>query len=247
MFIFLLAGYAYRKNRRSLARRPNRCPRPVTAAELRGQAGEASVDAELRRVLTALCGDNYHLHPGAILLRHAPGTAFPTAEVDHLAITPFGLFVVETKNWTGVIDRGPAADVLTRVAADGTRETRKSPDAQNRTKVRYLRGVLPGMWPIEGLGVFASPQCVVASNLPLSVIHIGELAHWLRSKKSVFDASGQSPVNVRLAWEAVRAIAQTDTAAIAAHCKNLRENPSAIVSAINVLGNRCRFSRIRLQ
>ncbi|WP_434667702.1 nuclease-related domain-containing protein [Paraburkholderia sp. A3BS-1L] len=72
---------------------------PTTRAHACGEASEVAVRAELRRVLTGLCGDDFYLHDGAVLLHHAPGTALPTAEIDHLAVTPFGLFVIETKNW----------------------------------------------------------------------------------------------------------------------------------------------------
>ncbi|MGF6652801.1 hypothetical protein OKW34_003390 [Paraburkholderia youngii] len=111
------------------------------------------MQAELRSALQWLCGDNFYLHPGALLLNHAPGTEFPTAELDHLAITPFGIFVIETKNWAGSILPGADAQTVVRVGADGQRETRRSPLRQNRSKVGFLRSVLPGIWPVEGLGV----------------------------------------------------------------------------------------------
>lgn len=112
---------------------------PAAFAQLRGEAGEAAVFVELRRVLTRLCGNNFHLHDGAVLIQHAPGTAFPTAEIDHLAVTPFGIFVIETKNWSGSITPGIYRDEVVRTSADGASEVRRSPIAQNRTKVAFLR------------------------------------------------------------------------------------------------------------
>jgi hypothetical protein len=184
------------------------------------------VDTELRRILTRLCGADFYLHPGALLIEHAPGTAFPTAEIDHLPITPFGIFVVETKNWTGTISRGANLDSVLRTGSDGNSEKRKAPDAQNRTKVAFLRGMLPAVWPVHGVGVFASPHCVVAPDLPVSIIHISELEHWLRAKKAAFDADGRQPTDVRLAWEGVQKIARTDAAALSVHRAKLRENPN---------------------
>ncbi len=99
-----------------------------------------------------------------------PGWAFPTAEIDHLAVTPFGLFVFETKNWNGDIEPGPDDDTLVRVAPGGDREPRRSPVRQNRTKVAFLRSVMPGMWPVEGFGVFASEQCSLSAALPVTLI-----------------------------------------------------------------------------
>ncbi|SHK84199.1 nuclease-related domain-containing protein [Paraburkholderia terricola] len=69
----------------------------ATSAQGRWEEGEREVSAELRWHLTRLCGDDWAVLDGLVLI-HAPGSAFPTAEIDHLAITPFGVFVVETKH-----------------------------------------------------------------------------------------------------------------------------------------------------
>jgi hypothetical protein len=220
-------GYTYKRgpkgNRQQQA--ANYCPPPVRRADQQGDAGERSVDAELRRILTRLCGADFYLHPGALLIEHAPGTAFPTAEIDHLPITPFGIFVVETKNWTGAISRGATLDTVVRTGSDGHAEQRKSPDAQNRTKVAFLRGMLPAVWPVLGVGVFASPHCVVSPDLRVLLVHISELEHWLRAKKAAFDADGRHPTDVRLAWEGIKKIVVAHTAALSAHRERLRANP----------------------
>ena len=224
-------GYTYKRgpkgNRQQQA--ANYCPPPVSRADQQGDAGERSVDTELRRILTRLCGADFYLHPGALLIEHAPGTAFPTAEIDHLPITPFGIFVVETKNWTGAISRGATLDTVVRTGSDGHADQRKSPDAQNRTKVAFLRGMLPAVWPVLGVGVFASPHCVVSPDLPVSLVHISELEHWLRAKKAAFDADGRHPTDVRLGWEGIRKIVVADPAALSAHRARTRANPSNIL------------------
>ena len=224
---FLLAiGFAvYRIGRRRQVRPASALPRAATRAELAGDAGEAAVDAELRRVLAWLCGENYYLHPGAVLLHHAPRTRFPTAEVDHLAITPFGLFVIETKNWTGRIEPGPDEGTLIRVAATGERELRKSPLRQNGSKVAFLRGVMPGMWPIHSLGVFASRDCTLSPALEPSLVRISDLAHQLRLCKTHFESRGGRAVNVRAAWQAVLAVAEVERQAVDEHRFRVRTGP----------------------
>jgi len=199
-----------------------RIPRPQTRAEVSGDAGETAVDAELRRVLTWLCGDDFHLHPGPLVLHHAPGTAFPTAEIDHLAVTPFGLFVFETKNWVGHIEPGPDADALLRIAPGGARESRRSPLRQNRSKVAFLRSVMPGMWPVEGFGVFASDQCSLSAALPPTLIHRSDIAYAMRIHMHRYDAKGLKRVNVPAAWHAVLAVADIDAATIEAHRARVR-------------------------
>jgi Nuclease-related domain len=221
-------GYTYKRgskgNRQQQA--ANYCPPPVNRADQQGDAGEQSVDAELRRILNRLCGTDFYLHRGARLIEHAPGTAFPTAEIDHLPVAPFGIFVVETKNWTGAISRGATLDTVVRTGSDGHAEQRKSPDAQNRTKVAFLRGMLPAIWPVLGVGVFASPHCVVSPDLPVLLVHISELEHWLRAKKAAFGADGRQPTGVRLAWEGIQKIVVAAPPALSAHRAGPRENPS---------------------
>ncbi|MCP3712268.1 NERD domain-containing protein [Paraburkholderia sp. CNPSo 3274] len=201
---------------------------PATRAHARGEAGEATVRAELCRVLTTLCGDDYYLHDGAVLLRHAPGTAFPTAEIDHLAVTPFGLFVIETKNWSGLIEPGTTCDELVRVAINGERETRRSPLAQNRTKVAFLCAKLPKVWTIEGLGVFAAPDCTLHPDLPPTLIQSNELSHCLRLKRHKFRLSGQTPVNVSTAWKAIMLNASIDAKDLEEHYERVRVNPKVV-------------------
>ncbi|MFM0641695.1 nuclease-related domain-containing protein [Paraburkholderia metrosideri] len=224
---FLLAiGFAvYRIGRRRQPRPGTTLPRPATRAELAGDAGEAAVDAELRRVLAWLCGENFYLHRGPVLLRHAPGASYPTAEVDHLAITPFGLFVFETKNWTGHIEPASDEGFLVRVAANGDPEWRKSPLKQNYSKVVFLRGVMPGMWPIHSFGVFASVNCTLSPAIPPSLMRIADLAHQLRLCKTHYECRGQREVNVKAAWQAVLSVAEVDRGSIERHRLRVRTDP----------------------
>lgn len=240
LFVFFTLGclgyWLSTRNARSGIRRAPRCSAQhepsalATRAQLRGEAGEAAVLAELRRVLTWLCGDNFHLHGGAVLIHHAPDMAFPTAEIDHLAVTPFGIFVIETKNWRGSIAPGAHRDELVRTGPDGATEVRRSPLAQNRTKVAFLNEKLPSVWPLDGLGVFASPECLLHSDLPLPLIHISELGHWMRQRRREFVISGRKPVKVETAWQAILLNASISESEIASHRNRLRDNPEGIAN-----------------
>ena len=175
-----------------------------------------------------LCGDNFYLHPGALLLNHAPGSAFPTAEVDHLAVTPFGIFVVETKNWAGRIEPGPDLQNVVRIGADGRRELRRSPMQQNRSKVAFLRSVLPGSWPVEGVPAFPHPHGDLSPALPLNLMRATDLRQWLRDRKSRHQSRGDLPINVVQARRAILAVAETGSVAIERHRLKLRENPKKL-------------------
>ncbi|WP_321936222.1 nuclease-related domain-containing protein [Paraburkholderia sp. J8-2] len=233
IFAYLAIGFlGWRFIRRSPRNRATRVRHldgsQTTRAHARGEAGEALTRAELRRVLTSLCGSDFYLHDGAVLLNHAPGTAYPTAEVDHLAVTPFGLFVIETKYWSGFIEPGANFAELVRVTSDGKRESRKSPLAQNRTKVAFLTAKLPKVWTVEGLGVFAAPDCTLHPDLPPTLIHISELSHFLRLRRHEFRLSGRKPVNVSTAWKAIMLNASIDAKELEEHYERVRVNPQVV-------------------
>jgi hypothetical protein len=206
LLFFIAVGFfvvrATRRRKRASVPRAT----PVTRSHALGDAGEAVVHDELRRVLTSLCGENFYLHPTALLLNHAPGRPFPTAEVDHLVVTPFGIYIVETKNWTGRIEPGPDPDSVVRIGADGQREIRRSPLAQNRSKVAFLRGMLPGIWNIDGVGVFAHDACALSSVLPSGLIGRADLNLWMREQKSHHESRRARDVNVVEAWRAISSV-----------------------------------------
>ncbi|MBB4518261.1 hypothetical protein GGD68_007067 [Paraburkholderia fungorum] len=203
-------------------------PTLTTRSQQRGEEGETAVQAELLSALQWLCGEDFYLHPGALLLNHAPGSDFPTAEVDHLAVTPFGIFIVETKNWSGRIEAGPTDRTIVRVAADGIRDERRSPLQQNRSKVAFLRAMLPGSWPVEGIAVFPHPHCEISSALPLSLMHASDLRQWLRARKSRHAVQGCPLVDVQHGQRAIHAISETGPEAIESHRRKARENPKKL-------------------
>jgi hypothetical protein len=227
VLFLLLLGFLVRRAylRSNTARSHEHCL--TSRSEQQGDAGEKLVHDELLRVLSWLCGANFYLHPTALLLDHAPGTAFPTAEVDHLVITPFGIFVVETKNWTGAIEPGNDRGTVVRVGADGHREARRCPLRQNRSKVAFLRATLPGVWAVEGVGVFSHDACVLSPDLPSDLIRRPDLGQWLRERKARHAAAFLRDVNVDLAWSAVQALRTRDSdgAALTRHRQRTRENP----------------------
>ncbi|VXC82414.1 NERD domain-containing protein [Burkholderia sp. 8Y] len=220
MFIkIVIAVVGFYLYKRLNGRRPHRTPRQARTEQRSskeiGAAGEAAAQAKLRTTLRSVCGDDFYLHDGPLVIEHAPGTAFPTAEIDHLSITPFGVFVFETKNWSGRIPPSATPANLTRTAGNGTTEIRRSPIAQHRTKVRFLRDQLPPIWPVSGAGLFTSPEAVLDPELPSDLVSLDDLLHWMRVKRDTF--KGPAQVDVARAKTAVLMYADSSTNALAAH------------------------------
>ncbi|CAE6849491.1 hypothetical protein R75461_07402 [Paraburkholderia nemoris] len=211
--------------------RPASLSIPSLRSEQSGDEGEARVQAELRAALSWLCGDDFYLHDGPLLLNHAPGTEFPTAEVDHLVITPFGIFVVETKNWTGRIMPGHDDSSVERVSADGRSEARRSPLAQNRSKVRFLRSILPAVWPVESIAVFPNTNCALSPELPVNLMRIDDLRQWLRTRMASHEQRSRVRINVVSARAALLTLAETGPDAIQRHRDKLRKTPRKVTGS----------------
>jgi hypothetical protein len=206
--------YAYRhfakggKTRSTASRKKRR-------SDAIGAAGEAAVQAKLRKTLYWLCGNDFYLHEGPLVIEHAPGTDFPTAEIDHLAVTHFGVFIFETKNWSGHIALSDVPGKLTRTSPNGQRDDRRSPIAQNRTKVGFLRNQLPPGWPVHAAGLFTSGDAVLDPRLAADLISLDELPLWLQIRRDAFE--GTQPISIEHARAAILIYADGSAAALERH------------------------------
>jgi hypothetical protein len=161
----------------------SKLPKSEQTAEDRGVEGEGIVEARLRAILSKLCGNDFVLRH-SVVLNIAPGSKYPTAEIDHLVITPFGVFVIETKAWRGLIMPGTNEDTLMWVSPSGLREIRKNPLAQNRSKVTFLQSLFPSDVVVAGAGVFSSPAARLSGGLPPDLIGVESLADWLSQRQN---------------------------------------------------------------
>jgi hypothetical protein len=136
--------FAKRAKTRSTASRSKR----RSDATACGRRGYRTTQA---KTLYRLCGYDFYLQESPLFIKHAPRTDFSTADNDHLALTPSGVSIFETKGWSGHIAPSEASGRLTRTAPNGQRSDRLSPIDNNRSEVGFLRDHLPPVWPVAGL------------------------------------------------------------------------------------------------
>lgn len=187
----------------------------TTRADARGAEGEALAHAKLKETLNWLCGPDYYLHEGGLVLEHAPGTEFPTAEIDHIAVTQFGIFVFETKHWSGHIAPSRNSDMLIRLPHSGPAEERRSPLAQNRTKVAFLRTRLPRHWQIVDAGLFTAPDVHLDRTLDSNLLTLAGLPQWRRIRRDAY--AGKPAIDVTKAAAAIALYSDSSATAIAHH------------------------------
>jgi hypothetical protein len=210
-----IGGYQIIRRLRKPSKVSRQGLKPHSRAEVLGARGEARAHAKLKETLDWLCGSDYYLFDGPLVIEHAPGTAFPTAEIDHLAVTPFGIFIFETKNWSGNIAPSTARGMLTRVGSDRRAEDRRSPIDQNRTKVDFFRSILPPLWPVTGAGLFTSPQAKLDAALHSDLLSLSDLPQWLRSRRDAY--AGLRPIDVEKATDTVTRLVKTTEADLSKH------------------------------
>lgn len=101
--------------------------------EVKGEAGEARVRRSTIRNLPA---ETYHQFHNVTL-----PTPYGTAQIDHIIVSRFGIFVVETKNMKGWIFGGPNHTQWTQVLFHESYKF-QNPIHQNYTHIRALNTLL---------------------------------------------------------------------------------------------------------
>ncbi len=141
-----------------------------------GWAGEKQVT----KLLNSRLNDDYFLL-NDLHLRNGAG------DIDHIVLGPSGVFVLETKNWSGEVTcRG---DEWQRT---GKRDFKSSPSLQvkrNAAQIKHVVNSSPslrvlGVW-VEGIVVFTNNHATLHLNNPtVPILRLNQLADHITSQKS---------------------------------------------------------------
>ncbi|WP_295406280.1 nuclease-related domain-containing protein [uncultured Thiocystis sp.] len=175
----------------------------LLAPRLRGVAGEAQVGRALGRLFPEVRHD--------LILPDGRGGL---TQLDHVALTPAGLLVVETKNYRGTV-LGQANEATWTQLMGRQRHSFQNPLRQNHAHIKAVQAL--------GLGVAVSGRVVFTSaarfpkGLPDGVSRVSalsdDLADWAR---------GEVPPAVLHAWKTLLGHARTDRAARQQHLNGLQ-------------------------
>ena len=98
-------------------------------------------------------------------------------QIDHIIVNPYGVFVLETKNYSGRIVGNEADHLWKQYLNHGKTVNRiYNPIKQNNTHIENLRDLLPPNTPIAGRVVFVQNNAGIDSPF---VINLSELQAWL--------------------------------------------------------------------
>lgn len=131
--------------------------------EKRGEAGEKKVSKKLGQTIE---GKQYVVNN---FLFSVDGKS---AQIDHIFINDNGVFVIETKNYSGRIYGKDSQTYWTQVLAYGKYKNKiYNPVMQNETHIKQLQKILPVSTPIHSLVVFTqnNTNYIESTNtIPLS-------------------------------------------------------------------------------
>ena len=174
-------------------------------AKVKGWIGEQLVAMVLRRL-------NYPaLHDIILVCKDGHPT-----QIDHVARTPGGLLVIETKNYSGKIYGNPHDKTWT-VCLAGTRHKMQNPLHQNYRHIQAVKELVPDV-PVIGHVLFVG-SAQPPDGLAGQASNLSDFVDWaeaLRRNSNVSDELVQS------AWTELKSQAKSDRISRDAHLASLR-------------------------
>ena len=148
---------------------------PTDDAQAKGIAGEALVNYYAKSMLDE---EHYHLIENITL-----PTRNGTTQIDHIIVSIYGVFVVETKNLTGWIFGDPKKYVWTQIIYGYSKNKFQNPLYQNYKHVRVLQSALTlSSRKIHSVIVFVGDS-EFQTAMPENVTYDTEYIDFIKSKK----------------------------------------------------------------
>ncbi len=192
--------------------------RIVWLPKLKGKLGEANINFWIKRLLD----EGYQLIPNVTL----PTADDRTTQIDHIIVSRYGIFVIETKTYKGWIFGGERDAEWTQVIYKN-KERFQNPLRQNYKHVKTL-SELTGI-PIEyfkSVVVFAG-ECKFKSAMPANVVHLCDFIKHIKSHQNIIIKDEQISEITDTIQQWARTVTEDKKAA---HVKNLRKNREPVAA-----------------
>lgn len=189
----------------------------------KGKLGESKVNTAIRRLLDQ---DTYRLIENVTL-----PTSDGTTQIDHIVVSPYGIFVIETKNMTGWIfgDQYQARWTQQIYRYKGTFQ---NPLRQNHKHVKVVQNLLElAPHEIFNVVVFVG-GCTFKTQMPPEVVQgVSALSSFIKSKHEPVFKEHELPALIdSLANHRLKPGVRTDSS----HVRNLKMESSARRSAVDL-------------
>ncbi|MCW4018230.1 MAG: NERD domain-containing protein [Candidatus Bathyarchaeota archaeon] len=152
---------------------------------------KGGLDGEKRvaKLLSSALNNDYYLLSG-VTFKHS------RSDVDQIVIGPNGVFVIETKNWSGKISCN--GDDWQRKRKRGSVSSPSKQLKRNVSKIKTIvnrsQALKPFQVPVEGVLVFANKNADLHLKKPtVPIVRLNELPRYLMQSKSKQRLAGKLP------------------------------------------------------
>lgn len=192
-----------------------------------GREGEEQIARKLKRI-------NFHGYHGKILRNlYVPKGNGETTEIDLLYLTPKGVFVIESKNYSGYIfgNEQNANWTSALYAGKGWFGQQKyknhsfyNPIWQNKTHIRYLKNLIPDNVPLFSIIVFSSHCELKQIELFSSDVIICQQSDLRHCIKKIWDAhcNALTHSQVENLYRKLYPLTKADSSTKSKHVHNVR-------------------------
>lgn len=184
--------------------------------KLKGKLGEASINFWIKKLLN----QGYQLIPNVTLPTPDEGTT----QIDHIIVSRYGIFVVETKTYKGWIFGGERDAEWTQVIYKH-KSRFQNPLRQNYKHVKTL-SELTGI-PIDyfkSVVVFVR-ECKFKTTMPTNVVHVNDFIKHIKSYQQAIIKDEQIAEITATIQEWAGTVSDEKKSA---HVKNLRKNKESV-------------------
>lgn len=184
-----------------------------------GRRGEKLTERELN--LVKLFG-----RKGKVLRNlYVPKDNGETSEIDVVFITQKGIFVIESKNYSGWIFGDEKSPYWTISLPNKTKNKFYNPILQNKTHIKWLDRFLGGEVPLFSVIVFSERCELKKINVDNPDIHIIKRDRLYATVRSVWESNKDCLDEERLneIYNGLEALTKIDEAAKLAHINNIQE------------------------
>lgn len=146
----------------------------VNHAKIKGLIGEKTLISILR-----FLDKNMYSILNDVYIEHGQGTS----QIDHIVVSKFGIFVIETKNYKGIISGSYKSDKWTQNIW-GNKYSMPNPIRQNKAHLYALKSVLPNYAQSRCISIIAfssTATLYVAVDEYTKVIYIRDVINVIKS------------------------------------------------------------------
>ncbi|KXV02631.1 hypothetical protein CR51_19915 [Caballeronia megalochromosomata] len=178
----------------------------------------ADFSRKLRAILAPLLVNRYALHEDMLVLT-SKGFSGQGVDVDCVAVTRFGVFVITHIPVAGIISSSQKANEMVVLSESGAAHTFPCPLWRAAPAVHFLSALLSDLQcPVQAIAIATHDACAIELGVPTAIFKLHELSQFLRQSYDRYSAVNWSffdvnEINARLrkgcqSWD--RAVEQAE-------------------------------------